>query len=191
MGDLSDESEQRGKLEKRVQDLEKKVEDLKKTCGQWMKKAAKDAVDTALAKQAWKGSSSAAAGRKSTSAAEASKAPKKKYLAPKKKTSAVTKAKVPAAKGKSSSAGREKKMKSAPKQQQKENDDAHYVPKPVLDKSKLFEKGTKVRKKFSDQFFDGEVVEVDMDDPDLPYLVRYNDGDEEDLTHAELEKIKV
>ena len=48
--------------------------------------------------------------------------------------------------------------------------------------------GTIVRKPFDDIWFVGEIVEVDEDDPLLPYFVRYEDGDEEDMEHDELAK---
>lgn len=32
----------------------------------------------------------------------------------------------------------------------------------------------------------GEIVEVDEEDPALPYFVRYEDGDQEDMSHEEL-----
>jgi hypothetical protein len=51
-----------------------------------------------------------------------------------------------------------------------------------------FAKGSIVRKQFGNTWFVGEIIEVDDSDPTLPYFVRYEDGDEEDMTHAELAK---
>ena len=46
--------------------------------------------------------------------------------------------------------------------------------------------GTKVRKKFDGCWFDGEVVEVHVDDSLWTVEYRYDDGDREDLNENEI-----
>jgi hypothetical protein len=47
----------------------------------------------------------------------------------------------------------------------------------------LFKTGSIVHKKNAGTWYRGEIIEVDEGDLDLPYLVLYDDGDEEDMSH--------
>jgi hypothetical protein len=51
-----------------------------------------------------------------------------------------------------------------------------------------FPAGSVVCKHFDGKWFMGKIIEVDEDDPALPYFVKYEDGDEEDMSHEELAK---
>ena len=52
-------------------------------------------------------------------------------------------------------------------------------------KQVLFSVGSIVCRKFYQQWIRGKIVEVDVDDRELPYLVRFEDGDQQDMSHGD------
>lgn len=66
-----------------------------------------------------------------------------------------------------------------------------YAPRKNAARTDYFPVGTKIRKMFDGEWFKGVVREVDDKDQKLPYFVKYEDGDKEDLSHEELSRLVV
>ena len=69
-----------------------------------------------------------------------------------------------------------------------DDDDNDAAPTSSDAENVQFQVGSIVRKNFDGKWFVGKIVEVDEKDLALPYYVRYEDGDQEDMSHEEAVK---